>query len=171
VDIDDQQLAGELTAMMEEQHEFLARTGTGPADSHSPDVRLQRRAMFVRHADRLKELLAGGSWPTAARVGERAAQAAWLIAQHAGTQLDVQRLALKLLRAATANGEARRRELAMLEDRVAVNEGRHQTYGTQIAGVIDGKPVPWPCGGPGRADELRAQAGIEPFAVNAARYV
>jgi hypothetical protein len=58
----------------------------------------------------------------------------------------------------------------MLEDRVAVNEGRPQTYGTQIADVIDGKPVPWLCSDPDRLDELRVQAGVEPFAVNAARY-
>ena len=91
--LDNQQLAGELTAMVEEQQEF-PRTGTGPADSPSPQVRLDRRAMFVRHADRLRELLvAEGTWPTAARAGERAAQAAWLIAQHADTQLDLQRLA------------------------------------------------------------------------------
>jgi hypothetical protein len=45
-----------------------------------------------------------------------------------------------------------------------------QTDGTQIADVIDGKPVPWPCADPDRVDELRAQAGLEPFTVNAARY-
>lgn len=35
---DSRQLADELTAVMDEQHEFLARTGTGPADSHSLQV-------------------------------------------------------------------------------------------------------------------------------------
>jgi hypothetical protein len=131
---DSQQLAGELAAMMDEQHEFLARTGTGPAESDSPQVR------------------------------------PWLIAQHADTQLDVQRLALRLLRAAVSDGEAGRKELAMLEDRVAVNEARKQTYGTQIADVIDENPVPWPRADPDRIDELRAQAGVEPFAVNATSY-
>jgi len=58
----------------------------------------------------------------------------------------------------------------MLEDRVAVNEGRKQTYGTQIADIIDGNPVPWPCADPDRIDDLRAEAGLKPFAVNAARY-
>jgi len=33
---DSQQLAGELAATMDEQHEFPARTGTGPAESDSP---------------------------------------------------------------------------------------------------------------------------------------
>jgi hypothetical protein len=76
-------------------------------------------------------------------------------------------VALALLRVAVAEGGAGAsgaRELAMLEDRVAVNEGRPQTYGTQIAEVADGKPVPWPCTEPERLDELRAGVGLEPLA-------
>ncbi|CAM5577044.1 hypothetical protein SVIOM74S_02399 [Streptomyces violarus] len=52
---------------------------------------------------------------------------------------------------------------AFLRDRTLVNEGRNQLYGTQIAGVKDGAPVPWPCAEPDRVDELRAEVGIEPF--------
>jgi hypothetical protein len=173
VPADDRELAYELTAMTDEQLEFLNQTGTGPDAALPPQLQLERRAMFVRHADRLMELLlARGHWPTKARVGADAAQGAWLIAQHADTQLDVQRLALVLLRVAVAEGGAGAsgaRELAMLEDRVAVNEGRPQTYGTQIAEVTDGQPVPWPCAEPERLDELRAEAGLEPFAEHTAR--
>jgi hypothetical protein len=171
--VDDCELASDLTAMTNEQYEFLARTGNKANASPSPQLRLERRAMFVRHADRLMELLlATGHWPTEARVGADAAQGAWLIAQHADTQLDVQRLALALLRVAVAEGAAgapTARELATLEDRVAVNEGRPQTYGTQIADVADGRPVPWPCTEPERLDELRAGVGLEPFADHTAR--
>lgn len=53
--------------------------------------------------------------------------------------------------------------LAFLRDRTLVNEGRKQIYGTQIAGVKDGTPVPWPCEEPERMNELRAEVGIEPF--------
>jgi hypothetical protein len=168
VPADDRELADELTAMTDEQLEFLNQAGTGADAALSPEQQLDRRAMFVRHADRLMELLlATGHWPTKARVGPDAAQGAWLIAQHADTQLDVQRVALALLRVAVAEGGAGAsgaRELAMLEDRVAVNEGRPQTYGTQIAEVADGKPVPWPCTEPERLDELRAGVGLEPLA-------
>src|ERR1700744_5692205 len=165
---EDRELADELTAMVDEQHEFVDQTGTEAATSLSPRQRMERRAMFVQHADRLMELLlATGRWPAKAQVGALAAQGAWLIAQHADTQLDVQRVALALLRVAVAAGTAGgsgARELAMLEDRVAVNEGRPQTYGTQIAEVIDGQPVPWPCAEPERLDELRAGGGLEPCA-------
>jgi hypothetical protein len=52
----------------------------------------------------------------------------------------------------------------------AVNEGRKQIYGTQIVGVKDGAPVPWPCEEPERVDELRAEVGIEPFDEYVARF-
>ena len=154
--------------MMDEQREFLDQTGTGADGSLSLRQRMERRAIYVRHADRLMELLLGtGRWPARGQVGTLAAQGAWLIAQHADTQLDVQRVALALLRVAVAEGTAGgsgARELAMLEDRVAVNEGRPQTYGTQIAEVIGGRPVPWPVTEPERLDERRAGVGLEPLA-------
>ncbi|GAA2300403.1 hypothetical protein SVIO_021770 [Streptomyces violaceusniger] len=50
-----------------------------------------------------------------------------------------------LMRQAVSAGSAGPRELAFLRDRALVNEGSKQIYGTQIAGVKDGAPVPWPC--------------------------
>lgn len=168
--MDDDALRGELLAMMREQKELMQRTGGGAVGPVRVEVRREQREVFVRHADRFRQLLEHEGWPTAARVGEDAARGAWLVAQHADTQLDVQRLALRFLGEAVARGEASRRDLAFLQDRVAVNEGGLQRYGTQIADVVDGQPVPWPCSDPDRLDELRAEVCIEPFAVNAARY-
>lgn len=71
---------------------------------------------------------------------------------------------------AVSAGSASPRELAFLRDRTLVNEGRKQVYGTQIAGVKDGAPVPWPCEEPERMDELRAEVGIEPFGEYVAKF-
>jgi hypothetical protein len=71
---------------------------------------------------------------------------------------------------AVSAGSASPRELAFLRDRTLVNEGRKQICGTQIAGVKDGAPVPWPCEEPERMDELRAEVGIEPFDEYVARF-
>jgi hypothetical protein len=59
----------------------------------------------------------------------------------------------------------------MLTDRVAVTEGRHQTYGTQVADVVDGRPVLWPVADPDRLDERRATVGLEPLASHLARHL
>ncbi|POX50301.1 hypothetical protein C3489_22820 [Streptomyces sp. Ru71] len=144
------------------------------AQGHSDDPRRQLawRRLTARHGDRLARIMEEHGWPTADRVGEEGARAAWLIAQHADRQLEVQRRALELLERAVAEGRAPVRDLAFLKDRVLVNEGREQLYGTQIAGVADdGSPIPWPCADdPERVDALRAEAGIEPFAQYVARH-
>jgi hypothetical protein len=169
--VDDAALRAELEAMVDEQRALMERTGGGSVGPAPVEARRERREVFVRHADRLEQLLADGGWPTPARVGEVAARGAWLVAQHADTQLSVQRLALRLLGEAAARGEAPAQQLAMLTDRVAVTEGRHQTYGTQVADVVDGRPVLWPVTDPDRLDERRATVGLEPLATHLARYL
>ncbi|MFE9391579.1 DUF6624 domain-containing protein [Streptomyces sp. NPDC006784] len=151
-------LAAELTAMAAADHRMSAE-----ANSDDPARQLAWRRLTAVHGDRLGEIMDAHGWPTAELVGEEAARAAWLIAQHADRQLDIQRRALKLLQGAVSAGSAGPRELAFLRDRMLVNEGGKQICGTQIAGVRDGVPVPWPCAEPERVDELRAEAGIEPF--------
>ena len=168
--VDDAVLRAELEAMAAEQAALMARTGGGSVGPAPVEAKREQREVFVRHADRLEELLEDG-WPTAARVGELAARAAWLVAQHADTQLSVQRRALRLLREAAGRGEAPAQQVAMLADRVAVSEGRHQTYGTQVADVVDGRPVSWPVADPDRLDERRATVGLEPLATHLARYL
>ena len=163
--LEDVELAEELCRMAEED-----RAAAHLANSPDFDDQLSWRRLTTLHGDRLRELLGQYGWPVAARVGEEAARAAWLLAQHADTQLDVQRQALYLLEEAVRQGEAPADQLAFLLDRTRINEGREQVYATQIAGVRDGAPLPWPCEDPARVDEYRAEAGIEPFAVHTARY-
>jgi hypothetical protein len=158
-------LAAELISMAEADHQNAPR-----ANSPDPADQLAWRRLTAQHGDRLGEIMDEYGWPTAALVGEEAARAAWLIAQHADRQLDVQRRALRLMEQAVAEGTADRRALAFLRDRVLVNDGREQIYGTQIAGVKDGSPVPWPCRDPERMDVLRGEVGIEPFAEYVAKF-
>lgn len=133
-------------------------------------AQLAYRRVTVRNGDRLAQILDEHGWPPATLVGEDAARRAWLVAQHADRQLHIQRRALKLMTEAVERGEADAAPLAMLRDRVAVNEGRPQVYGTQIAGVVNGAPVPWPCEDPDRMDQRRAETGLDPFAVHVAKH-
>jgi hypothetical protein len=158
-------LTAELTAMAAADHQ-AARF----ANSEDFAEQLAWRRLTTRHGDRLRRIMAEHGWPTAVLVGPDAARAAWLIAQHADRQLDVQRQAFTLMSAAVAVGLADRRDLAFLDDRLAVNEGRPQRYGTQIAGIADGAPVPWPCEHPEQVDALRAEVGVPSFAAYTAQH-
>jgi hypothetical protein len=133
-------------------------------------AQLAHRRVTVRNADRLAEIMDRHGWPAISAVGAEAARRAWLVAQHADRQLDVQRRALALMARAVEAGEADPQHLAMLRDRVRVNEGRRQVYGTQIAGVVDGVPVPWPCEDPERMDERRAEVGLAAFLDHVAQH-
>ncbi|MGV9269206.1 DUF6624 domain-containing protein [Kitasatospora sp. NPDC003701] len=158
-------LTAELLGMMAED-----QAATRLANSADLAEQAAWRRLTARHGDRLGAIMAEHGWPAEPLVGAEAARAAWLIAQHADRQLDVQRRAVELMAAAVADGAASARDLAFLADRLAVNEGREQRYGTQIGAVADGRPVPWPCEEPERLDERRAAVGIEPFDAYTARF-
>ena len=116
----------------------------------------------------LGELLSTRGWPGRTLAGEDGAAAAWLLAQHADGDPVRQRAFLDALRGAVDQGEAAPARLAYLEDRVRVNAGQPQLYGTQFA-VTDGHFGPRLIEDRQRLDERRAEAGLEPFADYEAR--
>jgi hypothetical protein len=113
--------------------------------------------------ERLKEIIDEYGWPTVAQVGAEGATAAWAIAQHSDHDVEFQEQALELMTAAVAAGEADPSQLAFLVDRVAVNQGRPQTYGSQM-GCVDGTAVPAPIGDEDKVDQRRADIGLDPLA-------
>ncbi|MCO5999913.1 DUF6624 domain-containing protein [Actinoallomurus rhizosphaericola] len=163
----DPALAAELIAMTDEDRRLQGDASAGGAayEEWAKDVtaQLAYRRVTTRNADRLDEIMDEHGWPTTELVGAEAARRAWLIAQHADRRLDVQRRAVRLMTDAVAIGAADAGMLAMLRDRVLVNEGREQLYGTQVAGVEDGVPILWPCADPDRVNERRAEVGLGPL--------
>jgi hypothetical protein len=146
------ELRAELLAMMEEdQAEQMGEVTTNNYEARTA---------------RLVEILDEHGWPGSDLVGEDGSTAAWLIAQHADTYVEVQERALELLRAAVADGQASPGDLAYLADRVAVKRGEDQLYGTQITcDAGNGPPVPQtPIADEANVDERRAAAGLPPLA-------
>lgn len=115
---------------------------------------------------RLREIVAEHGWPGHQLVGEAAAHAAWLLAQHAPP--DVQEECLRLLEDAVARGDASPRDLAYLMDRVLMHRGQPQIYGTQYL-LTRGVLTLWTVRDPGGLDERRAVLGLEPEAQNRSR--
>ncbi|WP_218041543.1 DUF6624 domain-containing protein [Acrocarpospora macrocephala] len=101
-------------------------------------------------------------WPLLSQVGEDGGLAAWLLAQHADASPEIQREFHAALSEAVVGEEAMPANLAYLEDRVRVNSGRPQLYGTQF--MDDGRDFgPRPIEDPEHLDERRAAVGLEPF--------
>jgi hypothetical protein len=167
----DEELRRELLARREEDQRIrhLASARADPDTGRLPDdLAGQWRRVDDDNTRWLAALLASRGWPGRTLVGEEAAQAAWLIAQHADHDPVQQHAFLAALRAAVTQGEASEAHLAYLEDRVRVNAGQSQLYGTQFT-VTGGTLGPHPIEDPERLDERRAQAGLEPFADYEAR--
>lgn len=118
---------------------------------------------------RVTAILDSAGWLSAEEVGDRGNQALFLVLQHADRQPAVQARYLPIMREAVAEGRARPHELAMLEDRVAVNSGHPQIYGSQI-GWKDGKPFMQPIEDEARVNERRAAVGLEPLERYAERF-
>lgn len=135
-----------------------------PRDEWLPEYVEAERAAVGRTAA-FKALLEDQGWPGASVAGEDGCRAAWLLAQHAGkVDPDLQRRSEALLADAVARGDARPGQLAALRDRIELEAGRPQRYGSHlepdgagwkaVRGLVDVRAV----------DERRAELGLTPWA-------
>jgi hypothetical protein len=147
--------------MMEQADQQLRKSLSSPP-SETELARL--RELDARHTSRLKQLCQEHGWPGFSLVGRDGACAAWLLAQHADADVEFQAQCLQLMRAAMVKGEASRKDGAYLEDRVRINRGQPQLYGTQFRRKADGQGEPYPIEDPGRIDQRRRSVGLEPLA-------
>ena len=120
-------------------------------------------ALDLRHAERLKEILAEYGWLDRSVAGEECAQALWLLVQHADHDSEFQQRALAKLSDAVRRGEADARDEAFLIDRIRVNAGQSQVYGTQFYFDKQGLFGPRDIEDVAHLDERRSAIGLEPF--------
>jgi hypothetical protein len=111
---------------------------------------------------RLVEIIETHGWPGRRLIGDKASTAAFLVLQHA--DYTYQKKYLPLVRAAAAAGELGPDSLALLEDRVLMNEGKKQIYGTQLQTNDKGVLELYPIEDEGNVDKRRAEVGLPPLA-------
>ena len=116
-------------------------------------------AIHRRNNARMTEIVAAVGWPGRTLVGDDGCRAAGFIVQHAILDPDLQRRCLPLLEAAVAAEEAFPFMVAFLTDRVLMEQGQPQRYGTQHVGG----PIPWPIDEPDTVDARRIAMGLEPL--------
>jgi hypothetical protein len=119
--------------------------------------------VFSRNMARLKEIIKAHGWPGRTLVGRDGARAAWLIAQHSDADPEFQKRCLRMLMDAAMVEQTSWRHVACLFDRIAVNRGDLQRYGTQGRCIVAGEWQPYPIKNAERVDERRADVGLEPL--------
>jgi len=103
-------------------------------------------------------------WVGSSTVGKKANTALWLVIQHA--DLSVQETYLPLMKASVKLKESSGSNLATLEDRILVGQGKKQLYGTQLyLDNASGKFLLSPLEAPELVDQRRKEVGLGPIGV------
>jgi len=136
---------------------------------HRPGYHPEMEAVHRRHNARMGAIIDAHGWPGNSLVGEDGCRAAGFIVQHAVLDPALQRRCVDLLIAAVTQDEAAPFMMALLTDRVLMNEGQPQIYGTQYVGVEGGGLAPWPIADAATVDERRRAVGLPSLQDNMAR--
>lgn len=121
-------------------------------DGYHPNM----RQIHEQNALALREMIQEIGYPSVAKVGTAANEAAWLVAQHAISEPVFMEAYLDLV----LKVEKISVSAAYLSDRIAVFRGRGQHYGTQYVWREDGLLHPAELADPAGVDERRSALGL-----------
>ena len=111
----------------------------------------------------ISKILDERGWLGAKIIGGKGNSTLFLVIQHADSATQVKYL--PMMREAVKNGNASASGLALLEDRVALKQGKKQIYGSQIGtDNITGVSFVQDLEDPDNVDKRRAEVGLQPLA-------
>jgi hypothetical protein len=111
---------------------------------------------------KVKKILDEHGWLGPDVIGVNGNEALFLVIQHAPHETQLKYL--PMMREAVKNKAADGYSLAMLEDRVALGEGKKQIYGSQVMKIGTGDFYLRPLIDPDNVDKRRAEVGLSPIA-------
>jgi len=142
-----------------EEWESQSRSQTSSI-SIKEDLQKRWQAIDASNLAELKTIISTCGWPTS----KKGSHSAWLLAQHADSDIVFQRHARDLLEVGLKNGTSSAQDLAYLSDRIATAEGRPQEYGTQFILSdrchLEARPVD----SPELVDRRRLSVGLQSLA-------
>ncbi len=106
----------------------------------------------------LERIIAKIGWPTKQMVGDVASSVAFLVIQH--SHLSTHEKYLPLIKKAVESGGARKSELALLIDRIRMEKGQKQLYGSQLRRNMKGELQFYEIEDEARVNERRTEMGL-----------
>lgn len=143
------------------QLDAMDRAGN-PASPERTALIRQMQEVDAANLPKVEAILTRYGWLGPGEVGQDANTALFLVIQHSDTA--TQEKFLPLMREAVKAGKTHGAWLALLEDRVALAEGRPQTYGSQLRRDGDGPLYVQAVEDPDHLDARRASVGLPPMA-------
>ncbi len=157
------EIAVEITAMRDADQEMRQRA----LDNDYVIESEEDDNLDKKNTEKMREIIDEIGWPSASKVGKDASIAAWLLVQHADHDVDFQSRCLSLIQELPV-GEVRPQDIALLTDRIRVNSGQPQVYGTQFR-EVGGKHVPKDIEDIETVDERRKVMGLDTLEENIRR--
>lgn len=139
----------------------------GALDKMESAARIDSLRNIMREKDkinlvRVKAIISKYGWLGPQKVGFQGSQTLFLVIQHA--DLTTQEQYLPMIRTAEKNGEILSSNLALLEDRINMRQGKKQRYGSQtFYDKKSDKTYFYPIEDPDRLDERRKSMGLGPI--------
>jgi hypothetical protein len=150
-------VAEEILNMAEKDQELRKRIT--PHRAFTEAEKIEWAELHDAQTERLRHIVSSIGWPTISKVGKKAAEDAWLIAQHADHDVAFQKECLAAM-SAEKTEEVSPIDVAHLHDRICMNEGVPQFFGTQMIRNEYGEYGPYPIEQIETVDERRAEIGL-----------
>lgn len=160
----DKPLQAELLAINDEDQKYRRQIGEIEKKYGYQSKEMQDLWRIIHEKDsinliKISAILDKNGWVGADKVGGQANQTLFLVIQH--SDLTTQQKYLPMMREAVKNKKASGSSLALLEDRVALGEGKRQIFGSQIGRDTEtGKYFVLPLEDPDNVDKKRAEVGL-----------
>jgi hypothetical protein len=120
-------------------------------------------SVFTVHKIRLEEIFNQYGYPGYNLVGKMGEQNFWLMVQHCDIDISFQSRVLEKLKIEVEKKNADGRHLALLIDRVKINNGEKQVYGTQVTYNTMGQAYPINLIDSTNVNNRRTEVGLEPI--------
>jgi hypothetical protein len=120
-------------------------------------------SVFTTHKKRLEKIFEKFGYPGYSLVGEKGSQNFWLMIQHCDSDPAFQSRVLEKLKIEVDNKNADGSNYGLLTDRVKINTGEKQVYGTQVSYNSLGQAYPKNLVDSVNVNKRRAEVGLEPI--------
>ncbi|MEK7573927.1 MAG: DUF6624 domain-containing protein [Patescibacteria group bacterium] len=119
----------------------------------------------ISNTKEMKKIIENYGWPIISLVGEKASRNAWLLVQHADYDKKFQKYCLNLMEKIYRHNpkDIQKENIAYLKDRVLINQGKKQLFGTQFRFNKKQQLIPYPIRDKKNLEKNREEYDLPPF--------
>jgi len=151
-----------FNATLSKQIDSLRQEDQSPLSIKNADSAAKEFQRIIRsNFPLIKNIADKYGFPGYDLVGKESSNNYWLLVQHSDFDVAFQKRALKLMKRQVEKKNASGQSYAYLIDRININEGKPQIYGTQI--IMSGNTTIKPCIDIDNLDKRRKSVGLKPI--------